>query len=426
MLRKIAERQSFDFPIFFVSIVLWIIGVALVYSATHLQTTGPLASVSRNQVVWVFLGTSIILLIVSIPTRFYYSFAYVFYVMSLLMLVVVIFTGYVSKGAGRWIDLGPMRIQPSEFAKIGLLLVLARYFSQKNVSLDKLSTFFLPGLLIGVPFVLVLKQPDLSTALVFCAMSLPMFYWAGLSLLEVFFLISPCISIVLSAIPLILNYGSQNSLGFTGTIPWGLFFGVLCTILYLSRPRLYITIGVVSANLIGAAATAVLWNGFLQDYQKIRIISVIDPQKDPFGAGYQVIQSKVAIGSGHIFGKGYLQGSQTRLAFLPEQHTDFIFSVLGEQFGLLGSALVLLLLLFLIVRGILLTQSVRSRYSNLIIVGAMSIMAFHVFVNVAMVMGMMPVTGLPLPFLSYGGSFALTVAMLMGLVLNAKLNRGDI
>jgi rod shape determining protein RodA len=171
--------------------------------------------------------------------------------------------------------------------------------------------------------------------------------------------------------------------------------------------------------------TTVLWNRFLQDYQKKRIISFIDPQMDPFGAGYQVIQSKVAIGSGHIFGKGYLQGTQTRLSYLPEQHTDFIFSVLGEQFGLLGCSLALMLFLFLIVRGYLATQNIRNRFTNLIIVGSASILAFHIFINVAMTLGMMPVTGLPLPFLSYGGSFTLTVSIFIALLLNAQTGDQD-
>ncbi|MBN1760629.1 MAG: FtsW/RodA/SpoVE family cell cycle protein [Chitinispirillaceae bacterium] len=150
----------------------------------------------------------------------------------------------------------------------------------------------------------------------------------------------------------------------------------------------------------------------------------MNPQAEPFGAGYQVIQSKVAVGSGHIFGKGYLQGTQTKLSFLPEQHTDFIFSVLGEQFGLVGCSLVLLLFLFLIAKSYALTRHIRNRFFNLIIVGSASIIAFHTFVNIAMTIGIMPVTGIPLPFLSYGGSFTLTVAVLIGLIFNGRQSAG--
>jgi rod shape determining protein RodA len=188
---------------------------------------------------------------------------------------------------------------------------------------------------------------------------------------------------------------------------------------------MFIVVSVIAVNLITAGITTVAWNGFLQDYQKKRIISFINPQADPAGAGYQVIQSKVAIGSGHFTGKGYLKGTQTRLAFLPEQHTDFIFSVLGEQFGLLGCAAVILLYIMLIIRGYMTTQYVRNRFSNLVIVGSVSLLAFHIIINISMTLGIMPVVGVPLPFLSYGGSFTLTVAILVGFILNARYSKQD-
>jgi len=184
-------------------------------------------------------------------------------------------------------------------------------------------------------------------------------------------------------------------------------------------------VGLVALNLFTAGITTVVWNGFLQDYQKKRILSFINPQADPAGAGYQVIQSRVAIGSGHFVGKGYLKGTQTRLSFLPEQHTDFIFSVLGEQFGLLGCIAILMLFLFIIVRGYMTLQYVKNRFSNLVIVGSVSLLSFHIFINVAMTLGMMPVVGVPLPFLSYGGSFTLTIAILIGFILNARYNKQD-
>jgi rod shape determining protein RodA len=420
--QRLTKQTGFSFSLFFTAIALWIAGILLIYSATHIHESGALAGVHRSQIIWTLMGVVIILGIVSIPARFYYSFAYVLYGISLLLLVAVIFTGVVSKGAGRWIGFGGIRLQPSEFAKIGLLFALARYLSKNEVSLFRITSFIAPMLLILVPFVLVIKQPDLGTALVFGAMSLPMFYWAGLSLLEAFFLVSPVISIVLSAIPLIAVYGQDASLGIAGAIPWGVFFILVCGVLYLTRPPLLISIGVILGNLTAGTITTLLWNSFLQDYQKKRIISFIDPQQDPFGSGYQVIQSKVAIGSGHVLGKGYLQGTQTRLSFLPEQHTDFIFSVLGEQFGFIGCTVILALFLFLIIKSFLATQYIKNRFTNLIIVGAASILAFHVFVNVAMTLGMMPVTGLPLPFLSYGGSFTLTVSVLVGLLLNAQMS----
>jgi rod shape determining protein RodA len=404
---------------------LWVIGVFLVHSATVVHETGPLAQVARNQIVWVALGVVLLLLVVSIPTRFYYSMSYVFYGASCLLLLYVVGAGIVSKGAARWVSVGGLRLQPSEFAKIGLLFALARYLSERSVSLERLSSLVVPGILILVPFLLVLKQPDLGTALVFAAMALPLFYWAGLPGRDVFFVLTPAVSLVLSAIPLIHSYTSQSALGFLGAVPWGVFFLVVCLVLYLSRPPAFILVGVIVSNLVTATITTVLWNSFLKDYQKARIISFINPQSDPTGAGYQVIQSKVAIGSGGLVGKGYLQGTQTRLSFLPEQHTDFIYSVLGEQFGLIGCTFVLLLFVFLLVRGLGATRTVRNRFSNLLVLGSVSILAFHIFVNVAMTLGMMPVTGVPLPFLSYGGSFTVTVAILVGLLINIRTSSQD-
>lgn len=419
-MNEFRSKGQFDWPIFMAAAALWVFGIFLVYSATYIHESGPLAGLFKQQIVWVLMALLVIVVVMSIPGRMLFGLSYVIYGLSLVLLVVAVFTGVAAKGAERWISLGGFKLQPSEFAKLGLLLALARYLSEKTVSLDRISSFILPGLLIGVPFALVLKQPDLGTAMVFCAMALPMFFWGGLSLRDVFFIVSPILSLGLSAIPLIISYSSGHDWGAAGAIPWGLFFLALCGYLYVTRPSMFILIGVVAANLFTATIITVVWNSFLKDYQKMRIISFINPQADPFGAGYQVIQSKLAIGSGYIFGKGYLKGTQTKLSFLPEQHTDFIFSVLGEQFGFFWCALVILTFLFLIVRCYMVTQSVRNRFINLVVVGSASIIAFHIFINSAMTMGMMPVTGIPLPFLSYGGSFTLTVAMLIGLILNAR------
>jgi rod shape determining protein RodA len=424
-MHELQRKNVFDVWLVALALLLWVCGVFLVFSATHIYDSGPLVHSTRNQIIWILMGLFIILIITSVPTRLYFSFAYVMYGASLLLLLYGFFTGVISKGAERWISIGGLRLQPSEFAKIGLLLALARYFSTKTISLEHLSSFFLPGILILVPFGLILKQPDLGTALILCLMAVPMLYWSGLTILELFFLTSPGISLALSAIPLILAFTLKTSGGIAEAIPWGIFFVVLCVVLYVTRPRRVLLVGVVIVNLITGGITTVAWNGFLQDYQKKRILSFINPQLDPSGAGYQVIQSKVAIGSGHIMGKGYLQGTQTRLSFLPEQHTDFIFSVLGEQFGLFGCIAILLLFLMLIIRGYTTTQYVKNRFTNLVVVGSMSLLAFHIFINVAMTLGMMPVVGVPLPFLSYGGSFTLTIAILLGFLLNARYSKQD-
>ena len=425
-MNDLRRRRALDFPMLLSAVTLWIIGIFLVYSATYIHETGPLVGIYKQQILWVVMALLTVVLIVSIPGRWIFKSAYIVYGASLLLLIVAIMAGIHAKGAERWIEVAGIRIQPSEFAKVGLLLALARYLSEKAVSLYRLRTFIIPCILILVPFALVLKQPDLGTALVFCVMALPMFYWSKLALLDVFYIISPLVSLLLSAIPLLLAYGNESgSWGILETVPWGIFFILLLGILYFTRASIFIWVGVITANIFTSTIITIIWGSVLKDYQKMRIISFINPQADPFGAGYQVIQSKVAIGSGHIFGKGYLQGTQSRLSFLPEQHTDFIFSVLGEQFGIIGCSLVIMLFLFMIIRGLLVTHNCRNRFINLVAIGCSAILCFHVFVNIAMTLGMMPVTGLPLPFLSYGGSFTMTVAILVGLLLNARVTDQD-
>ena len=420
------RRSHFDFPFFLAALALWVTGIFIVYSATYIHESGPLAGIYKQQILWVAMALVIVVFLVSIPGRLIFQGSYIFYGFSLVLLVMAIAMGVEAKGAERWIAVGGFKIQPSEFAKVGMLLALARYLSEKSVSLYQPSTFIVPGILILVPFALILKQPDLGTALVFGVMALPMFYWGGLTLLNVFYVISPGISLVLSAIPLLLTYNSNSGgWGIFETVPWGLFFIIVVAVLYVTRPPIFIWVGVIVANIVTSMMITILWGSVLKDYQKMRIISFINPQADPFGSGYQVIQSKIAVGSGHIFGKGYLQGTQTRLSFLPEQHTDFIFSVLAEQFGIVGCSAVILLFLFLIIRGLMVTRDCRNRFINLIAVGASAILGFHIFVNIAMTLGMMPVTGLPLPFLSYGGSFTVTVAILVGLLLNARVTDHD-
>jgi len=419
------KKNEFDFLLLFLCIMAWVIGLFLVFSATHIYESGPLINSTRNQIIWVSMGLITIVIVTSIPTRLYFSLSYVAYGLSLLLLFYGFFTGVISKGAERWIIIGGIRLQPAEFAKIGVVLALSRYFSNKTLSLDRITSFIVPSILIAVPFGLIIKQPDLGSALILCAIALPVFYWAGLSILELFFLTSPLLSLILSAVPLILAFTSHATMGIGVAIPWGIFFLTLCTVMYFIRPPRFIVVSLITLNLFTAGITTVVWNGFLQDYQKKRILSFINPQADPAGAGYQVIQSKVAIGSGHLAGKGYLKGTQTRLSFLPEQHTDFIFSVLGEQFGLFGCVAILILFLLIIIRGYMTTQYVKNRFSNLVIVGSVSLLAFHIFVNVSMTIGMMPVVGVPLPFLSYGGSFTLTIAILVGFILNARYNKQD-
>jgi rod shape determining protein RodA len=348
-------------------------------------------------------------LIAAVPYRVYEGrTAYLLYGVALGLLVLTLFVGHVGLGAQRWLGWGPVKIQPSELAKVATVILLASQLGDRKKDLTQIRNLVRPILTAGIPFLLVLKQPDLGTSVAFVAMLLTMLYWAGLPLLYLFFLISPIANVALSFY----------------TPAWFVFLGVLAVILYRSRIRLLPLLIVVGVNLIVGIATPQIWN-HLQPYQKQRITTFLDPGADAYGAGYQIIQSKIAIGSGQVFGKGYLHGTQKGLAFLPEQHTDFIYSVVGEETGFVGAAFVASLYLLLILRGIRVAHHARNRFGGLLAIGMTSIFLYHVLVNIWMTVGLAPVTGLPLPLLSYGGSSLVASFLQVGLIQNVAMRWRD-
>jgi rod shape determining protein RodA len=256
---------------------------------------------------------------------------------------------------------------------------------------------------VGLPFILIIKQPDLGTSMVFIAILVAMLYHAGMKPANLFLLLSPAISLICAF----------------HLISWMIFILVVFLMLFLSRPRFLTTAAIFLTNFAVGIITPIMWRG-LHEYQQKRILVFLDQGRDPLGAGYQVIQSKVALGSGGFLGKGFLHGTQTKLAFLPAQHTDFIFSSFGEQFGFWGSMVLLLLFLILILRGVKIAQMARNKFAGLVAQGVTAVIFFHVFVNVGVSLGIMPVTGLPLPFMSYGGSSLITNMILVGLLLNVR------
>jgi rod shape determining protein RodA len=307
-------------------------------------------------------------------------------------------------GAQRWLGWGPIKIQPSEPAKVATVLLLANLLASRKQDLTSLRTLAKPLAAAGVPFLLVLRQPDLGTAVAFVAVLLTMLFWAGLPPLYLFFLLTPFINVALSFF-----------------LPgWILFAAVLVLVLYRSRLGLAPLLFVVAVNLAVGIGTPQIWN-HLEPYQRQRITTFLDPGGDPYGAGYQIIQSKIAIGSGEMFGKGFLHGTQKGLAFLPEQHTDFIFSVVGEETGFFGAGLVAVLYLVLILKGIRIAHHARNRFASLVAIGMTSIFLYHVLVNIWMTVGLAPVTGLPLPLLSYGGSSLVVSFMQIGLIQNVAM-----
>ncbi|MDR2555050.1 MAG: rod shape-determining protein RodA [Fibromonadaceae bacterium] len=386
------------------------IGIMLVYSATSNTDLVWYHTEWFKQIIHFAAGFIIAAIIVFLPSKSWKNIAWISYAISIIALFLVVNSGHISKGAGRWLDIAGFRFQPSEFAKIAYLMVSSLWLSRNRVSIVQPRTLLIPGLLFIVPFLLVLKQPNLSTALVFTVITLVHFYWAGFRLMDLFLFISPVASIIFSTM---------------GLVPWSLLIiGVFFVSVRFKFPLWFIIL-VMTVDISSGYASQIAWNT-MEDHQRSRILTFIDPMRDPKGQGYQVIQSQVAIGSGGMFGKGFGAGSQTNLAFLPEEHTDFIFSVLGEQFGFAGTLVVLALFFVLLLRGISICKLYPDSFVNLMVAGICATLFFHVVVNVAMTVGFMPVTGLPLPFLSYGGSFVLTCMIFVGLLINLRLKGKDI
>jgi rod shape determining protein RodA len=396
-------------PVLAISIaVLLVIGILAVYSATLFQSGSAPSGLYWKQGLWLFLGIAACAAAALVPFRVYDGLAYWIYGGALLLVFAVTVMGSVGLGAKRWIDLGPIRLQPSEVMKIGLVVALARYLSGSGVDLSRARFLLLPLGLTAVPTLFVLKQPDLGTAMALVVVLLAMLYWAGLPALFLFVLVSPAL----------------NMLATFWLPAWILFAALLLWILYRSKVHWMAVIVLVVAHVGISIVTPRVWGG-LEGYQRERILTFLAPDRDPSGAGYQIIQSKIAIGSGGWAGKGFLQGTQKALSFLPHQHTDFIFSVLGEEFGFLGVIVVLGLFTLVLIRGIGIARGARSRFGSLLAAGAVAVFAYHVGVNVSMTVGLAPVTGLPLPFLSYGGSFLIVCMTMAGLLLNVAVRRNE-
>ena len=399
--------KSLKFDWFFIGVTLTLMtfGVFLVYSATMNEEMVFYDARWFRQILYFVTGIAIAIGLVFVKIDWLKRAAVPSYAIALLLLVfVLVFAGDV-KGAGRWIDLKIIKLQPSEFAKIAYLITMSYWLSKHPVSLHNLKTFLVPLGLFIVPFLLVLKQPDLSTALVFTAMTLVGFFFAGLTFTDLFLIVSPVLSVLF-----------LHSQSMVFQVLWGM---LICLVVFsVLRRHLSKKLSgvIISTNILAGYASSMVWN-MLEPHQQKRVNTFLDPMSDPLGDGYQLLQSLTAIGSGGIGGKGFGNGSQTNLSFLPEEHTDFIFSVLGEQFGFVGCAAILLLFALFLWRASSICKTNDDPFVTLVTMGASTIFLFHITVNIAMTIGLMPVTGLPLPFLSYGGSFALVCMFLVGLLM---------
>ena len=335
-------------------------GFAMLYSAAN----GSLEPWASRQITRFAVGLAVMLTVALIDVRVWYRHAYLIFLVVLGLLVAVEFVGATGMGARRWINLGIIQLQPSEVMKVALVLALARHFHGMALEeIGRITNLLIPVLLVAVPTALVLKQPDLGTAIILAAVGVAVFFCAGVRL-------------------------------------W----------MFLS------------AGAAAMAAIPIAWQ-FLHDYQKARIGNFLNPESDPLGTGYHLFQSKIALGSGGLFGKGFLQGTQSHLNFLPEKHTDFIFTMYAEEFGMVGGLILLGLYALLLAYGVAIGLRARNQFGRLLSLGLTCNLFFYVFINIAMVMGLIPVVGVPLPLISYGGTALLTVMIGLGLVMSVYIHR---
>lgn len=395
----IAKISSFDWIVISIVLLLIFIGIIAIQSATLENSTLSIQKNFQKQIIWSILGFLIFFSMSFISFRWLYAISYLILLGGVFLLILTYLPTLGSGASRRWISLGGMTFQPSEFMKVFLIIGLARLLTDNIKYLNSARGLIPPFIVTFVISIIILRQPDLGTALVFPAILFPMLYWAGIPVLTLFIIIAPLISLL----------SAFNLLSFV------FWIGLILVSLWIARKSLRFIVIMFLLNVSVGLASPIMWSS-LKPYQQQRILSYVDRQLDPRGSGYQVLQSKVAIGSGGLYGKGLGDGTQTQLKFLPEQHTDFIISLIGEELGFLGVSTILLLFMILILRIIHIASSQINLFESFILVGTASLLIFQVFVNVGMTTGLIPVTGLPLPFISYGGSSLISIMMLMGLV----------
>lgn len=409
---SLRNAPEFDWPLVAFAAVLSACGIAMVYSAGETDVPTFVEGLWRTQTLWFVLGITVAYGITRLSVRALEWAALPVYLATTIVLLLLLFIG---EGAGTaastksWLAIGGVRLgQPSELAKIAVVLMLARVLADQRTAATSLFALWRPALIVGVPWLFIMAQPDLGTGLVFIGIFFAMLYWSGVTWQLLVLAASPGVSLVLAFGPGV----------------WGAWFLLLLALVAWQRPSWMEGAFVIGANVAMGVVAPLLW-GRLNPYQQRRLLVFLDPSSDPRASGYHLIQSQVAIGSGGMFGKGFTEGSQKRLAFLPEQHTDFIYAVVGEEFGFIGVAFVIMLFSVLLLRTVRVAARASSPFASLVAFGLTAAILSHIVVNVGMTIGLMPITGIPLPFFSYGGSFMLATWMAMGiLVLISGEGRG--
>ena len=400
----IEKFREANYVIIGVTFLLFFIGLVGLSSIAIHQDGTIQSSSFLKQIYFFFPGFILCIIMFYLPKSIYHKYSYLAYGFIILAILVP-FTGEKHAGTYRWIDLGPLGIQPSEFAKWIVVLVLARYLSDYNLDLNRFRTLIIPIIVVIVPTAIVIKQSDLGSSIIILSSLIPMIYWSRVNPYFIFLLIGPIISLLTAS----------HNVSFT---IWGIS---MIGILYVICPNLIRGVITYFSFLLFGLFSPWIWS-LLSPYQQKRILTLLNPELDPLGSAYQLIQSQTAIGSGGLFGKGWGNGTQTHLKFLPVQESDFMISVLGEEMGFGFIAVLFCLFALLIFQILKLASESNDRFSSLILIGLGTIILSHIFVNTAMAVGLIPVKGLPLPFISAGGSFLLSCFMMIGLILNMGVN----
>ena len=399
-------KDNVDLKTIAPTLLLLAIGVASVYSATY---DAGASMYFNRQLIWTGIGILLMLIIMVIPFRTLQLLSYPLYGFSILFLIVVLIAGKMVAGSKSWFGVAGFGLQPSEIVKVTTILALASYLSERHVNLNRFKHLSITLGFVLLPVLLIVLQPDVGTAIIYLGMLVIILYWAGASNFLMMTMIAPFAAVIATLF---------------GTTPFLIVIAVTFVTLFLLRQNRLAAAMVFSLTVLMGVSVQFIF-GKLAPHQQNRIVTFLNPDADPLGAGYNVIQSKIAIGSGGLFGKGFLQGSQTQLNFIPAQWTDFIYCVPSEEFGFVGAFAILLFLTLFLIRGVQIASMVKSRYASLVAIGIVAAFATHTIINIGMSMGIMPVVGVPLPFLSYGGSNLFTNMIMAGLLLNMYANRKE-
>jgi rod shape determining protein RodA len=434
---ELSKELKFDYALILSFIVLTILGILTIYSV------GKASETIRNpdnehikQIYWAITGCVIFILLLFIHYQKLGEYAVIIYIVCILLLASTLLFGKRVRGAKSWISLfGSFGFQPSEFVKIGVILVLARFLDRIGDDIKSLKNVIISLIIVFIPIGLILLQPDFGTALVFIPIVFTMLFFSGIKYTHLISLL--IIFGIALVLPLLVTFsnltGSQGIAFFqilddTKTVLLiATTFGALSFIFFLiykitKKDILYKATSIFLIFFTGLVLSAILGK-FLKPYQKERLIVFLKPTIDPYGSGYNIIQSKIAVGAGGLFGKGLFGGTQSQLGFLPERSTDFIFAIFAEAWGFIGSFFILALYGLFIYRGIAVILTAKDRYGSLVAAGIVGMFIFHIIINIGMTIGVMPITGIPLPFLSYGGSFLITCMIGASLLFNIEMRR---